>query len=78
MYDQLSDGRSYRVHNIIDDYNRESLEIAVDFFLPAQRVLRDLDQLIIWHGKPKRIRSDNAPEWTAPSILDTRQPHFKQ
>ena len=46
MYDQLSDGRSYRVHNVIDDYNRESLIMVVDFSLPAQRVLRDLDQLI--------------------------------
>ena len=57
MHDQLSDGRSYRVHNVIDDYNRESLDILVDFSLPAQRVLRGLDQLIEWRGKPKRIRS---------------------
>ena len=63
MHDQLSDGRSYRVHNVIDDYNRESLDILVDFSLPAQRVLRGLDQLIEWRGKPKRIRSDNGPEY---------------
>ena len=63
MYDQLSDGRSYRVHNVIDDYNRESLDMLVDFSLPAQRVLRGLDQLIAWRGKPKRIRSDNGPEY---------------
>lgn len=63
MCDQLSDGRSYRVHNIIDDYNLESLAIIVDFSLPAQRVLRDLDQLITWRGKPKHIRSDNGPEY---------------
>ena len=25
IYDQPIDGRSYHVHNIIDDYNRESL-----------------------------------------------------
>lgn len=31
MYDQLSDGRSYRVHKVIDDFNRESLDILVDF-----------------------------------------------
>ncbi|WP_179989081.1 MULTISPECIES: transposase, partial [unclassified Acinetobacter] len=57
MYDQLSDGRSYRVHNVIDDYNRESLDILIDFSLPAERVLRGLDQLIEWRGKPKRIRT---------------------
>ncbi|MDG3558559.1 IS3 family transposase, partial [Acinetobacter bereziniae] len=44
MHDQLSEGRSYRIHNVIDDYNRESLDILIDFSLPAQRVLRGLDQ----------------------------------
>nr|AFH57373.1 transposase AB [Acinetobacter baumannii]AKP49137.1 transposase AB [Acinetobacter baumannii] len=63
MHDQLSDGRSYRVHNVIDDYNRESLDILIDFSLPAERVLRGLDQLIEWRGKPKRIRTDNGPEY---------------
>lgn len=63
MHDQLSDGRSYRVHNVIDDYNRESLDILVDFSLPAERVLRGLNQLIEWRGKPKHIRSDNGPEY---------------
>ena len=37
--------------------------ILVDFSLPAQRVLRGLDQLIEWRGKLKRIRSDNGPEY---------------
>ena len=32
MYDQLSDGRSFRTFNVIDDYNREGLSIEVDFF----------------------------------------------
>lgn len=63
MHDQLSDGRSYRVHNVINDYNRESLDILIDFSLPAERVLRALDQLIEWRGKPKRIRTDNGPEY---------------
>lgn len=63
MHDQLSDGRSYRIHNVIDDYNRESLDILIDFSLPAERVLKGLDQLIQWRGKPNRIRSDNGPEY---------------
>ena len=57
MHDQLSDGRSYRFHNVIDDYNRESLDMLIDLSLPAERVLRGLDQLIEWRGKPNRIRS---------------------
>ncbi len=63
MHDQLSDGRSYRLLNIIDDCNREGLGIEVDFSLPSERVKRVLDQLIDWRGKPNRIRCDNGPEY---------------
>jgi len=49
--------------NVIDDFNREGLTIEADFSLPALRVIRALDQVIEWRGKPKRIRSDNGPEY---------------
>ena len=75
MHDQLSDGRSYRVHNVIDDYNRESLDILIDFSLPAERVLRGLDQLIEWRGKPKRIRTDNEPEYISELMEKWRDQH---
>ncbi len=35
MHDQLSDGRSVRLFNVIDDFNREALCIEVDFSLPC-------------------------------------------
>jgi len=63
MHDQLGDGRGFRLFNVIDDFNREGLTIDVDFSLPALRVIRALDQVIEWRGKPKRIRSDNGPEY---------------
>jgi len=59
MHDQLEDGRSYRLLNVIDDLNREALGIEVDFSLSAERVIRALDQIIKWRGKPVAIRSDN-------------------
>jgi hypothetical protein len=31
MHDQLEDGRSFRLLNILDDCNREGLGIEVDF-----------------------------------------------
>lgn len=46
MYDQLSDSRSARLLNIIDDFNREALTIEVNFSLPASLVVRALEQLI--------------------------------
>jgi len=35
-----------------DDFNREGLGIEVDLSLPAERVIRALDQIIEWRGKP--------------------------
>lgn len=48
MHDQLSCGRSIRLSNVIDDFNREGLGIEVDFSLPSQRVVRALNQIIEW------------------------------
>ncbi len=63
MHHKLTDSRAFRLFNVIDDHNREGLAIEVDFSLPAVRVIRTLDQVIEWRGKPKVIRSDNGPEY---------------
>ena len=63
MHDQLSDGRNYRLFNVIDDYRREGLVIEAGFSLPAIRVIRALSQLIEWRGKPSVLRCDNGPEF---------------
>ncbi|OEU65430.1 MAG: hypothetical protein BA863_17300 [Desulfovibrio sp. S3730MH75] len=59
--DQLEDGRNFHLFNVIDDFNREGLTIEIDLSLPADRVMRTLDQVIKWYGKPKAIRCDNGP-----------------
>lgn len=59
MHDQLTDGRSFRLFNVLDDFNRESLGIEVNFSLPAERVARALEQNIEWQGKPACLRYDN-------------------
>jgi len=75
MHDQLSDGRSYRLLNVIDDYNREGLGIEVDFSLPAERVIRTLDHIIEWRGKPRSIRCDNGPEYSSGKLLAWTESH---
>ena len=62
MHDQLEDGRCFRLFNVIDDFNRDALGIEIDFSLPAERVIRALEQIIEWRGKPAAIRCDNGPE----------------
>ncbi len=63
MHDTLWDGRTYRLLNIIDDYNREVLAIEVDTSLPALRVIRVLDRIKSIRPLPKMIRVDNGPEF---------------
>lgn len=63
MSDSLVDGRRFRLLNVIDDFNRESLAIEVDTSLPSLRVIRVLESLIIKRGKPMALRSDNGPEF---------------
>ena len=65
MQDQFSDGRSFRLLNVLDDHNRGCLAIEVGFSLPAERVVRCLDQIIEERGKPKEIRVDNGPEFVS-------------
>jgi len=68
MHDQLCDGRSFRLFNVLDDFNREGLGIEVDFSLPSERVIRSLDQIIQWRGKPAMIRCDNGPEYISAAL----------
>lgn len=63
--DSLVSGRRFRILNVIDDYNRESLVIEIDTSLPSLRVVRVLERLIEDRGKPKVIRVDNGPESTS-------------
>lgn len=68
MHDQLEDGRSFCLFNVIDDFNREALGIEVDFSLPSERVIRALKQIIAWRSKPVAIRSDKGPEYISAVI----------
>lgn len=63
MHDTLMNGRKFRVLNIIDDYNRESLKIEPYFSISAERVVSIVERVILERGQPKSIRVDNGPEF---------------
>ena len=48
---------------------RKGLGIEVDFSLPAERVIRSLDRIIEWRGKPATIRVDNGPEYISEKLM---------
>lgn len=65
MSDSLASGNKFRTLNVIDDCNREALAIEVATSITSKRVIRTLEQLIDWRGKPGAIRVDNGPEFTS-------------
>lgn len=64
MSDSLACGRKFRTLNVIDDGSREALTVEVATSIAAPKVIRILEQLIDWRGKPDVIRVDNGPEFT--------------
>lgn len=70
MSDSLEDGRTVRVLNIIDDYNRECLTIECGVSFPSSRVIRVLEEVIETKGKPEYIRTDNGPEYISHEYKD--------
>ncbi len=44
--------------------------IDIDLSLPAEQVVRALNQVIEWRGKPLAIRSDNGPEYIGSTLAN--------
>lgn len=70
MHDGLMQGKKFRSFNVIDDYNREALNLTIDTSISSKRVIRELDKLITWRGKPDDLRVDNGPEFIARTLAD--------
>ena len=75
MYDRLSDGRNYRLLNVIDDCSREGLAIEIDFSLPALRVICTLNQLLEWRTKPLATCCDNGSEFISHEFVNWSKLH---
>jgi len=69
MSDALYHGRRFRTLNVLDEGVREALDIVIDTSIPGARVVRTLDRLIEWRGKPLAIRVDNGPELISSTLL---------
>jgi putative transposase len=70
MNDALYRGARFRLLNIIDDFNRESLAIEIDTSLRAARLVRVFEQLKESRGLPDVLRVDNGPEFLGQVFVD--------
>lgn len=66
---QLSDGRRFRILNVIDDYSRECLGQYVSQSISGEAVSHFLNQLFETRGKPPVIVCDNGSEFTSKSMF---------
>lgn len=70
VHDKLSNGRSYKMLTVLDEYTRQALCVVVSFRMGSAEVLDALYPLLLKHGKPEYIRSDNGPEFIAASLQE--------
>jgi len=70
VHDKLSSGRPYKMLTVLDEYTREALCVHVQARMGSADVLEALYPLLLKHGKPEYIRSDNGPEFIAAALQD--------
>jgi putative transposase len=69
LSDAFADGRRFRILAVVDDFTRECLALVADTSLPGLRVVRELDVVIAWRGRPKMCASDKGTELTGMAVL---------
>ena len=61
--DALFDGQRFRALTIIDQHTRVCLAIHANRSIKGKEVLRIMNRLIVEHGTPRRIQTDNGSEF---------------
>lgn len=68
MVERTTNGKAFRILNIIDEFTRVCLAVRVARKISAQDVLDELFKLFVFRGIPEHLRSDNGPEFTAKAV----------
>jgi len=75
VHDQLSDGRRFRIFNVVDDFSRQSAACDAATSLPSSSVTRTLELAFAEHGRPEALVCDNGPEFTCLYFLQWAARH---
>lgn len=68
VHDKLSSGRPYKMLTVLDEFTRQALCVEVKPKMGSADVLEALYKLLLKHGKPEYIRSDNGSEFIAAAL----------
>ncbi|QSQ59331.1 IS3 family transposase [Xanthomonas translucens] len=75
VFDTLANARRIKCLTVVDDFTRESVDIAVDHGISGAYVVRLLDQAACFRGYPRAVRTDNGPEFTSRAFIAWTQRH---
>ena len=67
--DQLSNGRRFRVLNVVDDFSREMVGQLVSVSITGAQVARFLSEQLERRDKPRKIICDNGTEFTSKAMF---------
>jgi putative transposase len=69
VMDALANGRRIKCLTIVDDFSRECVDIATDYGIGGQYVVRLLEQAAQFRGWPTAVRTDQGPEFTSRAFM---------
>jgi len=70
VHDKLSNGRSYKMPTVLDEYTRQALCVEVKDKMNSDDVLEVMHRLLLEYGKPEFIRFDNGGEFVAEHLQE--------
>ena len=68
--DQTEKGTRFRILTLIDEHTRQCLAIHAAWSIRAVEVITVVEAVFERYGRPRHLRSDNAPEFIAYAIGD--------
>ncbi|NLZ18565.1 MAG: transposase family protein, partial [Desulfobulbaceae bacterium] len=75
MSDTLCAGKRFRTFNVIDDFNREALQVEIDTSITGKRLIRVFERLRLDRGLPGTLRVDNGPEFLCSDFVSWAESH---
>jgi putative transposase len=70
VFDRTRDGRALKLMVVIDEFTRRCLAIHVARRIRSKEALEVFAELMVEHGVPEHIRSDNGPEMIAKDLRE--------